>query len=224
MKIIRTLLAAAAASLTLLPAEAAPAQTPEGMDFQNMDPQVLRYGLEHFQELNPQAQQAALGLFRSSSPQQQAAVIRQFLTLNPQQQQVDMEQFQRIDPELVTNLVQRHVDAPLREQMAVTDDDEWALIESRVAAVMKARTALVADNGGGNRGFQDRLRARGPEAQALQKALDADAPAPQVRSLLATYRAAHQEKQAVLVRAQDDLRAVLSIRQEAVALVWNLLD
>ena len=118
--------------------------------------------------------------------------------------------------------------------MAVTNDDEWALIEQKITTVMTARTALMADGGGmtgpggmdrgGNRGVQGRFRARSLEVQALQQALDSDAPATQVGSLLDAYRVAHKERQATLVKAQDDLRALLSIRQEAIALVWNLLD
>jgi len=42
--------------------------------------------------------------------------------------------------------------------------------------------------------------------------------------LLATFRAARKEKQAALSTAQDELRAVLTLRQEAIATLINLLD
>ena len=95
MKIIKMRLAATTAFLLLSLAGNVRAQSPEGMDFENMDPRVLQYGLAHFQDLPPQVQEAGMEMFRRSSPEQQAVVIQQFTNLNPQQQQAAMEQFQK---------------------------------------------------------------------------------------------------------------------------------
>lgn len=230
MRTIQILLAAATAALTLSPAASTLAQTPGGADYQNIDPQALQDRIAQFATMSPQQQQEALQQFQNSSPQQQMAVIQQFRNLSPQQQQAAMEQLQKIDPELITNLVQRRIENSLREQLGVTNDDEWTVIEQKIAAVLKARTALMAYGGGamggsdGNRGFPGASGHRSPEAQELKRAVDSDAAAEQIRSGLDKYRTGRKEKQAALVKAQDELRALLSFRQEAIAVARNLLD
>jgi len=62
-----------------------------------------------------------------------------------------------------------------------------------------------------------------PEADALQKAIDDNAPAGQVKDLLAKYQASQKAKQAKLEAAQADLRAVLTVKQEATATLLGLL-
>ena len=73
------------------------------------------------------------------------------------------------------------------------------------------------DNGGGMFGQAS------PEQEALQKAIDDDAPAGQVKDLLAKYKAAQQARQAKLEKAQDDLKAVLTSKQEAQAYLLGLV-
>ena len=62
-----------------------------------------------------------------------------------------------------------------------------------------------------------------PEAQALQKSIDQNAPAAQIKVLIDKFVAARQEKEDALARAQEDLRVVLTTRQEAIALMNGLL-
>ena len=50
-----------------------------------------------------------------------------------------------------------------------------------------------------------------------------DAPAGQVKDLLAKYKAAQQARQAKLEKAQDDLKAVLTSKQEAQAYLLGLV-
>ena len=126
-----------------------------------------------------------------------------------------------------------------REQLEVKSDDEWKVIEPRITKVMEARR----DAGPGGRGFggfmrrggegNDTVRDRGgrggggtpsPEAEALQKAIEAKASAEEVKSKLAKYREARKEKEAALTKAQDELRKVLSVRQEASAVLMGLLQ
>ena len=57
----------------------------------------------------------------------------------------------------------------------------------------------------------------------MQKAIDDDAPAGQVKDLLAKYKAAQQARQAKLEKAQDDLKAVLTSKQEAQAYLLGLV-
>jgi len=63
-----------------------------------------------------------------------------------------------------------------------------------------------------------------PEAEALQKALDDNAPTAQVKAALAKYHASQKDKQAKLVQAQENLRKVLTVKQEAQAALLGLVE
>ena len=75
--------------------------------------------------------------------------------------------------------------------------------------------------GGGRGGFGPQPS---PEAEALQKAIDDNSPAPQIKAALAKYRASQKAKQAKLAQAQEGLRKVLSMKQEAQATLLGLLQ
>ena len=62
-----------------------------------------------------------------------------------------------------------------------------------------------------------------PEAEALQKAIDAKASKAEIKAALAKYVVARQAKQNELQKAQDNLRKVLTARQEATATLNGLL-
>ncbi len=125
----------------------------------------------------------------------------------------------------------------LREQLEVTDDSEWKAIEPMVQKVMDARMASMSGMGrgmfggrrrGGDNADQPQQR-RGPfgqpnpEAEALQKAIDAKASKAEIKAALDKYVASRKVKQAELEKAQDDLRKVLTSRQEAIATLNGLL-
>ncbi|MCI0537448.1 MAG: hypothetical protein L0Z50_19710, partial [Verrucomicrobiales bacterium] len=71
--------------------------------------------------------------------------------------------------------------------------------------------------GGGFRGEQL------PEAEALQKAIDTKSSSDEIKQKLAKLREARKEKEAKLEKAQEDLRKVLSVRQEGSAVLLGLL-
>lgn len=129
----------------------------------------------------------------------------------------------------------------MKEQLEVTDDAEWKALEPLVQNVMDARRGTMsgmgrmfgggprrggADNAGGG---GDQAQRRGPmgqsspEADALQKAIDAKAPKAEVKAALDKFVAARKEKQAELEKAQEELRKVLTSRQEAIATLNGLL-
>ena len=122
-----------------------------------------------------------------------------------------------------------------RQQLNFTNDTEWSAVQPLVQKVMDARTA-VGNNGGGMRGMGGgRNRGGGggggmfgqqanPDRDALQQALEDNAPAAQVKALLQKYQAGQKTKQAALVAAQADLRKVLTVQQEAEATLLGLLD
>jgi len=133
-----------------------------------------------------------------------------------------------------------------REQLEVKSDDEWKLISERIGKVMDARrevgfggggfgrgTRRGGDNAGGGantNGGGDQARRRGfgpepsPEAEALEKAIEAKASNDEIKAKLAKYRESKKDKEAKLTKAQEDLRKVLSVRQEAAAVLAGLLS
>ncbi|MBI3877025.1 MAG: hypothetical protein HY300_13900 [Verrucomicrobia bacterium] len=73
---------------------------------------------------------------------------------------------------------------------------------------------------GGPGGFN---RESNPEAEALQKAIQANAPAEEIKAKLTALRDARKASEAKLEKAQDELRTVLSARQEAIAVTMGVL-
>jgi hypothetical protein len=118
----------------------------------------------------------------------------------------------------------------IRTQLGFTNDTDWAAIQPLVQKVIDARTALGGRGGFG--GFGRRGGQGGPggggqntsvEQQALQQAIDNDAPAAQIKDALTKYEASQKTKQATLTAAQEALRGVLSAKQEAQATLAGLL-
>ncbi|MFM7556384.1 MAG: hypothetical protein ACKPAH_13945, partial [Verrucomicrobiota bacterium] len=76
---------------------------------------------------------------------------------------------------------------------------------------------------GGSRQGRGGFGQLNPDAEALQTALDSGASADDVKAKLATYRASTKQKEAQLEKAQDELRALLSVKQEARAVLLGLM-
>jgi len=125
----------------------------------------------------------------------------------------------------------------IQEELSFTNTPEWDAVKPLVQKVMDARRE--ASFGGMGRMFGGRNRGgdqggpggRGgmfgqpsPEQEALQKAIDDNAPAAQIKDLLAKYKAAQQVKQAKLEAAQADLKKVLTQKQEAQAFLLGLVN
>ncbi len=129
----------------------------------------------------------------------------------------------------------------IKEQLGYTNDTEWNAIQPMIQKVMDARRD-VGFGGGMGRMFRGRNRNNGdqagannrrggmfggtpsPEAEALQKAIDDNAPTAQVKAMLAKYKASQKAKQDKLVQAQENLRKVLTVKQEAQATLLGLLE
>ncbi len=129
-----------------------------------------------------------------------------------------------------------------REEMDVKDDSEWKVLEAAIGKVMDAERDVMADRvrgfmrgfgrnrGGDNNGGDNNNRNRGnrfgtpsPEAEDLQKAIDDKAPADVIKAKLAKLREAAAAREAKLTQAQDELKALLTSRQEAIAVLGGLL-
>jgi hypothetical protein len=74
---------------------------------------------------------------------------------------------------------------------------------------------------GGPPGFS---RQSSPELESLNKAIESKATSTELKSKLEAVRVARKKKEAALAQAQEDLRQVLSVRQEAIAVAMGLLN
>jgi hypothetical protein len=136
----------------------------------------------------------------------------------------------------------------MKERFGVTNDDEWKIISERIEKVTEARRGTGAGGGfaamgraggrgpGGPEGAPGGGRGQGgpggrggfggqasPEAEELQKALDANASPEEIKAKLAKVREARIASEAKLKTAQNQLKEVLNTRQEAVAVLMGLL-
>ncbi len=147
-----------------------------------------------------------------------------------------------VDPQQMQQQMQQRMNEFFREQLGVTNDAEWKIIETRLTKVTQLRMEMLLGGGGlgafrgmmgrgnrqggppgGGRGFAG-FGQPSPEAEALQKAIEAHAPASELKARLEKFREARKKKQAALTAAQDDLRAVLTLEQEAVLVSMSILD
>jgi len=131
----------------------------------------------------------------------------------------------------------------LRERMEVKDDEEWKLISERITKVAELRRSAPGgpgmmmmgrgpggggpsgpgrDDGGSGRGGP-RPGGGSAEMTALASALRDKLPDAEIKSRLDRVRDQRKDSEAKLARAQEDLRAVLTMRQEAMAVMAGLL-
>ena len=141
------------------------------------------------------------------------------------------------DPQQMMQQMQQRVIDNLRDQLAVTNDTDWNVIEPKLTkltqgamdSMMSQMREMMAGMmggggpGGAGGGMLD-IGAPDPDAEALQKLLDAHAPIAQIRTALAKYNDSRKQKQADLEKAQADLRSVLTTRQEAILVLAGVLD
>lgn len=142
--------------------------------------------------------------------------------------------------------IRERMSAALREQFQVEDDEEWRLIFERIERVSELRRATGAGGpmgaamafraargaagageatgnagpGGGRGAFAGMMS---PETESLVTALQANAPETELRSRLERLRATRKANEGKLAAAQEELRSVLNLRQEAIAVVAGLL-
>lgn len=126
----------------------------------------------------------------------------------------------------------------MKERLDCTSE-EWTAIEPLVNNVVEKRREAQAGvmggflggrgpggggpggggPGGGPGGVQN------PEAEALRTALDNKDTSPaEIKAKLDAYRAAQKKRQAELEKAREDLKKVLSVRQEAVMVSMGILE
>jgi len=137
-----------------------------------------------------------------------------------------------------------------RERLEIKGDDEWKAVQPLIEKVTDARrdvgfggggfafgrggaggrrgggNADAQPNGNNNQGGRRGFRGGEPSAEAeeLQKAIDSNASKDELKAKLAKFRDARKEKEAKLAKAQDDLKKVLTVKQEAAAVLMGLLQ
>lgn len=136
----------------------------------------------------------------------------------------------------------------LKEQFQVESADEWAIIEERMRKVQELRAATgsggmgalgaLAGNRSRRQGNGDNAPGQGgaggrrggfmgmqssPESEALATALKNNSSPADIQERLTRLRESRKANEAKLAQAQEDLRAVLNVRQEAVAVLMGLL-
>ena len=131
-----------------------------------------------------------------------------------------------------------------RDQLEVKDDAEWKVIEPMVGKVIDAQMEVMAMRMGGfggrggrrNRGGDTNSTSATPRptrpspfgepsaaVTALKTAIDAKAPDAELKTKLEAVRAERKDKEAKLDAAEEELKGVLSARQEAIAVANGLL-
>jgi hypothetical protein len=115
----------------------------------------------------------------------------------------------------------------LQEQFGFSDA-EFKAIQPLIEDVQsKQREALGSRMAGMFRGFTGRGGGRGgreesnAEQSALERAVEANS---SIESKLAAYRKVRDEKRAALKKSQDTLKSVLTLKQEAQAVLMGLID
>jgi len=135
-----------------------------------------------------------------------------------------------------------------RERLEIKGDDEWKAIQPLIAKVTDARRDVAVGGGGfgfgrggggrrggGNNDAQANGNNQGgrrgfpggepsPEAEELQKAIDSNASKDELKAKLTKFREARKDKEAKLAKAQEDLKKVLTVKQEAAAVLMGLLQ
>ena len=123
----------------------------------------------------------------------------------------------------------------LKQELGVTDD-EWKVLQPKVEKVQELQRATFAGRGAffrRGRGGPDRSAdpsqpppsAVEQKADALQKVLDnKDAKPEEIKAALTAYRESRAQARADLTKAQDELRDLLTARQESVLVMAGMLE
>ncbi len=138
-----------------------------------------------------------------------------------------------------------------KASLEVTDDSEWNVLQAAIGKVLDAQQQYnqVAPRGGGfgrggrrngggggagggagggfgggGGGFGGAAANPVPEREALQAAIDAKAPADELKGKLAAFRKVVGDRHEALTSAQTALQKLLSQRQEAIAVLDGLLN
>lgn len=122
----------------------------------------------------------------------------------------------------------------LKEQMGVTNEEEWKVIQAKLEPVMaksmeaRAGGMMGMFRGRGGRGGDDNGRQRSAVETAsrdLRTLLEnKDVSEDQIKQKLTAFREARDKARAELAAAQKDLKEILMPRQEAVLVQYGMIE
>jgi hypothetical protein len=124
----------------------------------------------------------------------------------------------------------------IKEQMGVTNDDEWKVIQAKLDPVMQKRTEAQAGGmmgmfrggRGGRDGGGDDNRPRSAVETAsrdLRTTLEnKSASEDDIKAKLTAFREARDKARTELAAAQKDLKEILMPRQEAVLVQYGMIE
>ena len=106
---------------------------------------------------------------------------------------------------------------------------EWKVVQPKVQAVMDNRisgaSGIMSMFGGSRRGRGGDSSTEKTPTSELRDLLEKDAPSKgEIKAKLAAYRADRKAREAKLKKAQEDLRQLLTLKQEAQAVLSGLLN
>lgn len=123
----------------------------------------------------------------------------------------------------------QRMDDRLKAELKTTSE-EWTVIQPLLQKVVEKQRAIFAGRFGGRRGGSGAGGASGgqsgmPEADALRTAVDSDQTSnDDIKAKLAALRDARKKAVTELDQAREDLKKVLTLRQEAVLVSRGILD
>ena len=134
------------------------------------------------------------------------------------------------DPERMREMMAQRFKAAL-----ACSDEEWEVIGPRVEKVVEIQFRARLGRGGfggpggpggpGGRGGRGGMFQGSPEAQVLSEALESeDTPNEEIKAKLKAFRDAAKKREQELKKARDELREVLTLRQEARLVLMSILD
>lgn len=135
------------------------------------------------------------------------------------------ERGQRMDPE---QMRQRMAER-MREQLQISEE-EWQVLQPRIDAVTNAQRDLRGGGawGGGRRGGGEAQQPQSAVARASQELRQAlsneNATEQEINQSLEAYRAARKTAEEALETARNQLRELLTPRQEAQLVLMNVLE
>jgi len=128
----------------------------------------------------------------------------------------------------------------IKEQMGVTNDEEWKVISTKLEPVLTKSMEARADammgmfrgrgwrsgRGGDDSNNDNRQRSAVEQASRDLRTLldDKNASEDQIKEKLTAFRESRDKAKTELATAQKDLKEVLMPRQEAVLVTYSLLD
>jgi len=130
----------------------------------------------------------------------------------------------QFDPERMRQMFSQRI----KERLGATDE-EWKALEPLVTKVTEAqraaRPSMGSMFGSDRRGPSGSSENANPAQEALQKATeDESTPAADIQAKLKAFREDRQKKEAELKTAREELRKVVTARQEAILVLMGILD